>query len=297
MYRYRAVFAAGRAYDKLRQLERSPPYMLFMGNSRTDNSIAPHVVCRSMGLPVHNAFNLGLPGANAIIYQGLVERLLRHGVFGEGGVQVVLLGLDENALQEDNSLGYISFFSDPATLWRTGRYADWLRNHLRLWSYSANLRELREPEKILRLIQATLRPIEPVGGAASLHGGYRAGFGAAQNDAQSNRQEVEAQHAPNPEVLSYLWLSLDALEQKKIHVIIYIPPLRDRPSAFFDPRSGAAPYRRVLEKIEQRGITVLDTQNLRLTPAEFINAGHLNDHGAQRYSALIGQQLSNLKLK
>ncbi|MEQ1592404.1 MAG: hypothetical protein ABL892_08450 [Thiobacillaceae bacterium] len=297
MYRYRAVFAVGRAFDKLHHIEHAPPHLLFLGNSRTDNGIDPRTVNRVLRWPANSSFNLGLPGANALIYHGLVERLLQHDVFAKNRVNTVLLGLDESALQEDNSLGYSSFFSDPNTLWQNRRYGEWIGSYFRLWSYSANLRQLHEPEKASRMIEATLHSLDPVGGSAAQNDGYRAGFSAAQNDTQASRQEISAQLQPSLGVLPYLWLTLAALEQKNVRVIIFIPPLRDRPSAFFDPSPSAAPYRRLLEQLKQRGISVLRTSSIPYAPSEFVNAGHLNDRGAQRYSAWMGEQLAALGVK
>lgn len=291
MHRLRAVFAVGRALDKVQYVESARPRVLFLGNSRTDNGIDPRTVQRSLDASAQSAFNLGLPGANMLIYHGVVQRLLQRGALGAGGAPTLLLGLDESALQEDNALGYSAFFADPATLWAQGRYAEWLGHFVRLWSYSGNLRQLREPEKLLRLIEAMRHSTDPVGGAAALHAGYRAGFGAAQNDAQAQSQENAAHAPPSQAMLTYLWRTLETLGQHGVRVIVFIPPLRDRASAFFDPGANAAPYRSVLRQLQARGITVLHEGTPHFDSTEFVNAGHLNDRGAQRYSRWIGEQL------
>ncbi len=46
LYRYRSVFAAGRAMDKLLALEAAPATVLAVGNSRVDNGIHPGVFAR-----------------------------------------------------------------------------------------------------------------------------------------------------------------------------------------------------------------------------------------------------------
>jgi len=177
-------------------------------------------------------------------------------------------------------------------LWESGRYQDWLGSYLRLWSYSGNLRQLREPEKALRLIEASVRSIDPVGGAAATYLGYRAGFGAAQNAAQIVRQENAAQQPPSPKVATFLWDAIDLLQSRGVRVFVTIPPLRDRSSAFFDENSVAVPYRTLLARLQQRGVIVLPTLE-GFAPSEFVNAGHLNDRGAQRYSAELGRQLAD----
>lgn len=294
MFRYRAVFAQGRAYDKLFEVERRPPQILFIGNSRTDNGIDPRAVERVWPGHVLRGFNLGLPGANAIVYHGEIRRLDERGLLGKAAIQTVVLGLDESALQEDNSLGYVSFLADRRALWDAARYRDWLGSHLRLWSYSGNLRQLREPDKALRFVEASVRSLDPVGGAAAAYSGYRAGFGAAQNAGQVAQQERAALHPPAPAVERFLWQAIDLLQSRGVRVFVTLPPLRDRLSAFVDPRPEAASYRALLAHLRQRGVIVLPTPT-GFGPDDFVNAGHLNDRGAQRYSAELGRQLAAWK--
>lgn len=291
IHKYRAVFALGRAYDKIHHIERNPPQVLFVGNSRTDNGIDPHTVSRSRPDNSLRSFNLGLPGANAIVYHGEIKRLDERGLLGKAAIHTVVLGLDESALQEDNSLGYVGFLADRAALWESGRYLDWLGSHVRLWSYSANLRQLREPEKLLRFVEASSHEVDPVGGSASTYQGYRAGFWAAQNEGQVVRQETAAQHPPSLEIVDFLWQTIDILQSRGVHVFVTILPLRDRASAFVDASPAAEPYRTLLARLRQRGVIVLQTPG-GFSPSEFVNAGHLNDRGAQRYSAEIGRQLA-----
>jgi hypothetical protein len=291
LHRYRSVFAVGRAIDKLDYVETHVPHVLFIGNSRVDNGVDPHTFSLALGQPASSSFNLGLPGANVIVYQGLVARLDAQGLLGSQGIRTVVLGLDESALQEDNSLGYVGFLADRGALWASGRYLDWFGNMLRLWSYSANLRQLREPEKLLRFVEATSKNIEPVGGGAAEHLGYRAGFGAAQNQDQTAIQEAAAHQPPAAGTEYFLWRAIDRLQARGVAVVVTVPPLRDRPSAFFSPDAHARPYRALRVRLEQRGVTVLP-EAAGYTASDFINAGHLNDSGAQRYSTLLGRQLA-----
>lgn len=296
LHRYRSVFSVGRAIDKLHYVEKHPPHMLFIGNSRTDNGVDPSTVNNILNKQPAYSFNLGLPGANLAVYHGIIERLNQQGLLGKHQIATVVLGLDESALQEDNSLGYVGFLSDRQTLWELGRYRDWLGTYLRLWSYSGNLRQLREPEKSLRFIEASVRSLDPVGGAAAAHLGYRAGFGAAQNEAQVLRQESAAQLPPVPEIENFLWRMIDLMDERGVRIFIAIPPLRDRPSAFFDVSPAAVSYRTLLVRLQRRGVIVLPAP-VSYFPSEFVNAGHLNDRGAQRYSADLGRQLAGMGVK
>jgi hypothetical protein len=290
LHRYRAVFAVGRAIDKLHYLEQHDPGILILGNSRVDNGIDPRTLSHVLARPAAYGFNLGLPGSNLLTWHGMVARLSEQGKLGGQGIHTVVLGLDESALQEDNSLGYVGFFASRDALWESARYPDWLGSYLRLWSYSPNLRQLREPDKALRFVEASLRQIDPVGGAAAAYLGYRAGFGGAQNQVQVLQQEHAAQQPPTPEVEAYLWQLVELLQQQGVRVFVTIPPLRDRPSAFYDPDPATTPYRSVLVQLRQRGVTVLPAPT-GYAAADFVNAGHLNDSGAQRYSAALGRQL------
>ncbi len=291
--RYRSVFAVGRAIDKLHDVERHPPRVLFVGNSRADNGIDPRTVARASGRPASDFYNLGLPGANVLTYHGVVKRLDAEGLFGRQGIQTVVLALDESAMQDENSLGYIGFLADRSALWRAERYRDWLGSWVHLWSYSANLRQLREPDKLTRFVEATFSQVEPVGGSTLLHLGYRAGFGATQDSAQAVRQEHAARLRPASYAEPFLWALVDILKRRGVRVLVTVPPLRDRVSAYYSLGQEADPYRALLDRIRQHGVTLLPEPTGYRT-FEFIDLGHLNDTGAQRYSQELGRQLRAL---
>ena len=292
VHRYRSVFAVGRAMDKVLYVEHHTPHLLFVGNSRVDNGIDPSTVSRVLQLHQQGVFNLGVPGANAVIMQGILERLARKGLLGGQGIREVVFGLDESTLQADDSLGYGIFFVDRATLWRAGLYRTWLGSWLRLWGYSDNLRQLREPEKTLRFLAATLRSSEPVGGGAAQFHGYRQGFGEAQNLAQLQRQEAGTRAAPDPTVLAAFRNCLDLLKQQGVMATVVFMPLRDRSPLFVQTAPPeAAPYRAVLAELRSRRIAVIEAPLDGLTAEEFINPGHLNDRGAQRFSRALAEQL------
>lgn len=293
LHQYRAIFAAGRAMDKIHHVERQPPRILFLGNSRVDNGIDPRTAAHFMGLNPNSGFNLGVPGANLIIYHGMIARFGQMGVLGDSGIQTVVIGLDESALQNDDSLGYSVFFADRDTLWKTAQYQAWLGTWVRLWSYSANLRQLREPDKLLRFMEASVSEIEPIGGGAGQHLGYRAGFGGGQNREQIQRQEAGSRQPPNHDVLSFLWLTVDLLKKSGVKVYVTFLPLLNRKSLYLDERPPeAVPYRNVLSGLNAREVEVLAVPMESFTPDDFVNAGHLNDRGAQRFSTELGRLLA-----
>lgn len=290
LFRYRSVFAVGRALDKIHYVEKHKQGIVFIGNSRTDNGIDPRTVAKNLPGGRASAFNLGLPGANAIVYHGEIRRLEVNGLLGGDAIHTVVLGLDENALWEENTLGYIGFLADRCSLWQAARYHDWFGSFLRLWSYSGNLRDVREVKEMSRFIKATFHRIEPIGGTAETYLGYRAGFGEPPNASEILRRRSIAPKSPSKDVEAFLWLSVDILQARGVRVFVTILPERHRLSGYFDPSSHAAPYREVRARLEQRGVIVLPPPR-DYSDSEFINDGHLNDRGAQRYSLELGRQL------
>ena len=282
--------------DKIQFVETHVPHLLIAGNSRMDNGIDPEGLVRSSPRS-GEAFNLGLPGANARILYGIFQRLASEDLLGPGKIEYVLVGLDEGTLQAEEGLGYSVFFADRAALWHEGAYRDWLASLIRLWGFSANLKELREPEKALRFLQATVNDIEPIGGGAAEHFGYRAGFaGRFQAAGQVQRQEGSYDLPPDPHTVSYLFNCLDLLRSHGVHVVIVYPPLRDR-TLLFNAQSplSANPYQEIAKQLSGRGIPIIPVERGEWgNPDEFINAGHLNDKGAQRYSRFLGQSLRRL---
>lgn len=295
VHRYRSVFAVGRAMDKMLYVERQTPRVLFVGNSRVDNGVDPRTVGHVLGLPRQGAFNFGVPGANAVIILGILERLQHKGLMGDKGIRDVVFGLDESTLQADDSLGYGIFFADRDSLWQSGLYRTWLGSWLRLWGYCDNLRELREPEKALRFLEATGQSIEPLGGGAAQFQGYRKGFGEAQNLMQLKRQEAGTRAPPDPKVLAAFWSCLDLLKKAGVRITVVFMPMLNRSSLYLQATTPeAVPYRAVLANLRSRGITVIEAPLHDLTADEFINPGHLNDRGAQRFSRALADDLKAL---
>lgn len=288
--RYGAVFAAGRAMDKQLHVEEQPPMVLILGNSRVDNGLDPRTLSANWGGV--SVFNHGVPGANARIMYGMVKRLEARGALNGNQIHAVILGLDESFLQADDSLGYVYFFGDRASLRDAADYRTWLGTWLPLWSYSSNLRQLREPEKALRFVAATFHHIAPVGGPASSNLGYRAGFaGGAQNEGQVLRQETLAQHAPDPAVMRAFENLLTLLKAHNIPVAVTLPPLLNRESAYLDTTQADGAYVRLYTWLAQQPVTLLTHDSVPRETAYFVNAGHLNDQGAQIYSKELAHEL------
>ena len=292
MHRLRSVFAAGRAFDKVLYVEQQPPRLLILGNSRIDNGIDP-VTLADRIQPGMAGFNLGLPGANSTTLLGIVKRLDERGHFGPGRVERVLVGLDEGLLQGGDSLGYEIFFADK-TLKESGLIG-YLRTHVHLWGYADNLKQLREPAKLIQFGRALLGPIEPTGGGAAERLGYRPGFSAANQDAeQVERQEAGSTAPPDGTVVADFWVMVQLLQQRGVSVAVIFPPLLTRSVLYItDDRPEAAPYRRIRNELAARGVPMFALESdVRMQASEFVNAGHLNDAGAQRFSAMLGEALS-----
>ena len=295
LLRYRAVFAAGRAMDKVRYLESNPPTLLIVGNSRVDNGFEPRALAERLRVAQPNSiFNLGLPGSDTRTLFGLLTRLERKKLLGPGGIEFVVVGLDESYLQPADSLGYEVFFADRAAMARHGEFGDLARSLLRLWGFSDNLKELREPGKFERFVQASRGSVEPVGGGAGEFAGYRAGFGGMQDAAQMGVQEAGSKQPPDLARIDYLDQSIQLLRHRGVRIAFVYPPLLNRDLLYValgDP--AARPYLDIDRGLRDRGYPVIALEpGVRHDPAEFVNAGHLNDRGAKRFSTLLADELA-----
>ena len=297
MLQFRSVFAAGRAMDKVVYVQAHRPALLILGNSRADNGFDPRTVMENFDPKLaRGAFNLGLPGADMRVLAGLVERLDEAGTFGGDGIRIVALSLDESLLQTIDTLGQDVFFAGAGRLLHEGQFQDAIRAVLRLYGYADNFRQLREPAVLQRFVRALVGDVDPIGGGAAAYLGYRAGFGGLQDENAARQQEAGSTAAPNDVNVRQLWRTLDLLSARSVRVVVVYPPLLNRDVLYRMPGSPqAAPYLRIAEELARRGIAMvsLDGGPPR-DPKDFVNAGHLNDRGAQRYSALLGQALRRL---
>lgn len=291
LYRYRAVFAAGRAMDKLLALEAAPPTVLAVGNSRVDNGVHPEVFARETGL---RAFNLGLPGAEACNVEGVIERLAERGMFGPGRVEQVLFGLDDGYFQRVGGLGYEVFFDRRERLLEHGRHRDWLRSVLRLWGYVDSLRTLQEPAKLIRFVEATFGDVESWGGNARDTAGFRAADKFVNQDAgQVQRQNEASRRPPDPEVLECFWASTARVQQAGAAVKVFLTPSLRGANALEGEAGGPdSPYGRMKAAFAARDIGILEFDISDLIAGRyFANPGHLNRDGATSFTARLSAQL------
>jgi hypothetical protein len=197
-------------------------------------------------------------------------------------------------VQAVDTLGQEVFFAPIGSLLRDGQYKDAMRAGLRLYGYTDNLRGLREPASLQRFVQATLHDAEPLGGGAARHLGYRAGFGGLQDQAAAQQQELGSRAPPDAVNLRHLWRMLDLLQLRGVHVAVVFPPVLGRELLYRGgPPAARAPYQDVVDELARRGVPMIALDDAAARdPAEFVNAGHLNDLGAQRYSRLLAQALN-----
>ena len=296
--RYRSVFAAGRAFDKTRYAETRCPSLLVLGNSRADNGFDPRTIRNALDFRVEReAFNLGVPGADTRVLAGIVDRIDSAGCLRDGGVRYAVLSLDEALVQKIDTLGQEVFLANRRQMWSDGQYHDALRTIVRLYGYSTNLRQLREPASLQRFASATLHDTDPVGGAAAQHLGYRAGTGSLQDMQSALKQDAGSLAPPDPVNLRHLWRMLDLFEARGVRVAVVFPPLLNRELLYVSASSSeAAPYRAIVDKLRRRQLPLI---TLDVTPpprdlSDFVNVGHLNERGAQRYSRLLGQKLNRV---
>lgn len=291
MHRLRAVFAVGRGFDKVLHVEHEVPQLLVLGNSRVDNGVDPRTLADGMQ-PGLQAFNLGLPGAGASALLGIVERFDEKGLFGPGRIERVLIGLDEGLLQAGDALGYEVFFGTPSL--RDDGLQDVVRGSVRLWGYADNLKQLREPAKLLQFVKALREPVDPIGGGAAERQGYRPGFGEHQDAGQVARQEAGSTAPPDAAVIADFLALVDLLTARKVGVAVLFPPLMNRKVLYLEAEHPAArPYLAVRRELERRGVPMFAMgSDHKMSSSEFVNAGHLNDGGAQRFSVALGRAIA-----
>jgi hypothetical protein len=256
LQRYRSVFAVGRAAAKLHYVESHVPTVLLIGNSRVDNDFDPATLQAQLpAVRPGTIFNFGMPGADARTLYGILHRLAADGLLGPDRIANVVIGLDESFLQPGDGLGYDVFFANRAAMWQHHEYIDLLRSAIRLWGYSDNLKELREPAKLERFVIASIRSVAPLGGEAGEHLGYRAGFGGLQEVGQTTVQEAGSKRPPDQTLRAYLRRSLDLLAARKVRCAVVFPPLLNRDVLYLTPHDpAAAPYLDVASEIAARGI-------------------------------------------
>lgn len=292
LYRYRSVFAAGRAMDKVLAFEAKPTTLLILGNSRVDNGVSPDTMRQATGL---DAFNLGLPGAEACNIEGVVLRLDRNGVFAAGRTRHVLFGLDEGFFQRTGGLGYEVYFDDRERLLAHDRYRDWLRSAIRLWGYADSLRTLQEPAKFVQAVQASLGEVESWGGNASRTSGFRAADEVVNQDASQIESQAGTTHRPpDPQVLECFWATTERLKAAQVGVSVFFTPALHTSNAFnTDAVTADSPYSRMKGEFIARGIGVMDIDTRSIIAGKFFaNPGHLNRKGATQFTTLLAAHFS-----
>lgn len=298
LFKYRSVFAAGRAIDKILYVEEHIPSMLILGNSRVDNGFDPRILKKSiLRKNFSSIFNLGIPGANARVFYNLFRRFEAKGILEGKGIRNVILGLDEAFLQNEDSLGYSVFIADSKSMFINKEYSDLLKSYFRLWGFSGNLKNLREPAKLIRFAQSSFQNIEPIGGGADKYLGYRAGIsGQFQNTEQISIQESKYDKKPNDLVVKYFWKLLNLMEKNNISVTIVYPPLQNRKLLFLvEENLRSKPYIQIYKKIDKKGITQISfSTHHQKFPNVFANPGHLNDIGAKQFTKILANKLNRI---
>jgi hypothetical protein len=292
LYRYRSVFAVGRAADKITHVVKVQPTIVFMGNSRVDNGIEPELVSSILNLRRGEVFNLGIPGQNTRVLSGVVRELERRGALSAVQLQCVMIGLDATFFYPADELNYSVFFADRWEMAAAGEYRDLLSSVFRLWGFSPNLKGLREPARIQDFIAATLTDRDPWGGSVQDNLGFRAKH-EQLTPAQSNEvPEQEAPEALDIRARAYLLAAIDRLLARGISVGVFFTPQYRRSNEFEWNGPGSDTYRQLLADIQGRGVALVHVADLGTYGADlFSNPGHLNEAGARRYSTALAQAM------
>ena len=294
LHRYRSVFAVGRAADKITHVVKMQPTIVFMGNSRVDNGVAPELVSSILNLRREEVFNLGMPGQTTRVLSGVVRELERRGALSAAQLQCVMIGLDATLFDGVDELNYSVFFADRWEMAAAGEYRDLLSSVFRLWGFSPNLKGLREPARIQDFFAATLTDRDPWGGSVQDNLGFR-----AKHERLTPAQSKEVPDQEAPEALDirtrvYLLSALDRLLARGISVGVFFTPQYRRSNEFEWKGTGNDTYRQLLADIQARGVALIHVADMETYGADlFSNPDHLNEEGARRYSTALAQAMSS----
>jgi len=292
LHRYRSVFAVGRAADKISHVVKMQPTIVFMGNSRVDNGIAPEVVSSTLKLRREDVFNLGIPGQNTRVLSGVVRELERRGALSAVQLQCVMIGLDESLFYPEDNLNYSVFLGDRLEMAAAHEYRDLFSSLFRLWGFSPNLKGLREPARMQGFIAATLTDREPWGGSVRDNLGFRA---KQERLTTAERNAVPDQDMPEAldiQARTYLLAAIDRLVARGISVGVFFTPQYRRSNGFEWSGSDNDTYIQLLADIQTRGVALIHVADMDTYGADlFSNPGHLNEEGARRYSIALAQSM------
>ena len=292
LHRYRSVFAVGRAADKITHVVKMQPTIVFMGNSRVDNGIAPAVVSSTLNLRQGEVFNLGIPGQNTRVLSGVVRELERRGALSAVQLQCVMIGLDATLFFPVDDLNYSVFLADRWEMAAAGEYRDLFSSVFRLWGFSPNLKGLRDPARIQDFMAATLTDRDPWGGSVQDNLGFRA---KQERLTPAHGNEVPAQETPEAldnQPRAYLLTAIDRLLAHGISVGVFFTPQYRRSNDFELDGPDNDTYRQLLGDIKDRGVALIHVADMGTYEAGlFSNPGHLNEEGAHRYSSALAQAM------
>lgn len=294
LHRYRSVFAVGRAADKIVHVVEMQPTIVFMGNSRVDNGIAPESVSSILDLRKNAVVNLGIPGLNTRGLFGVVRELERRGALSGGQIQYILIGLDATLFSPEDELNYSVFFADRWEMAAAGEYRELLASIFRLWGFSANLKGLREPARMQDIFVATLMDREPWGGSVRDNLGYRAKqerLTAAERDAIPNQSPPPV---PSMQSRNYLLGAIDRLIARGIRVGVFFTPRYRSSNEFELTGTVHSVYSQLLEQIKALGVELFHVKAMDKYEADlFSDPGHLNEDGARDYSTALAKAIQH----
>lgn len=294
LYRYRSVFAVGRAADKINYTITKKPQLIFIGNSRVDNAVNPKILIDSLQLNQYGAFNLGIPGVNTLVLSGIASRVGTIRKQGNKQPVILLLGLDETLFTLDDQLNYSVFFADRWQLLSDGNFKLLISSVLRIWGFSDNLKGLREPGRLKDFFKATLTDQEPWGGSLTSNLGFRAKEGVLNEQEAAQFPAVNPIPNLDPVTVNYFYRFVDSMLKEGIQVAVFFPPLYGRVTAF-EQAGNVGQYQQILKQLEKRNVTIIpNKKELKFTREDFLNTGHLNESGANKFTVFLTESIRRL---
>lgn len=289
LHRYRSVFAVGRAADKIEYAAQVQPGIIFLGNSRVDNGIAPKVVASTLGVQKEEVFNLGIPGMNTRVLYGVIRKLEQRKALAPKITRCVLIGMDSTLLTTEDTLNYSVFLADRFKMLKYEEYRPLLASIFRMWGFATNLKGLREPAKLRDFFAATLSDRDPWGGNVHDNLGFRAKKEKLDNRKTIPDFDVGEKTTPFPKVsVRYLLDTVDLLQARGVKVGIFFPPQFAHTNIFERNDNLSPSATNLLAAFKSRNIGIYSVVSAGEFPAQlYANPGHLNEDGAIRYSRAL----------
>lgn len=263
------VYAANRTTASI-NVPRIEARLLIAGDSQVQRALRPD--------EFDSARNIAQDAEPYFISYWKLEKVL-----GQGRIETVLLGFDHHQISDFNDRKLI----DP--FWSTEMFR-------RIYAIEdiGSLGGIEVDRRGLLLAKVKHMGLWPRWVHDSYLGSYRNSNGQMDLEAESVIARHYFYHGGECGIstleISRLRAIVDLCRRKGIRIVLIAPPVNER---YFDeiPENFRIRYDELKREFEGRGVEVWDYSLFPMEDSEFLNADHLNDAGARRFSRVVARLL------